>query len=281
MSFEIIHLSDLHFGNPDSHLRRTDINTALDSLLSQATHPNRMLVISGDITFRGQKIGYTDATEIIGKAVRHNGINLQNVLVCPGNHDVVKEDDGHPYFESFDIWSSGLRGDKQCTFANNPVRLITNDIGDFLLLNTAYSAEHDKGTVNINDAKKLLKQLSSLASAPPKLRIAIAHHHMIPVQEDDLSTTRNAYMLIKLLDEYGFTALLHGHQHAMLKLGAGESNLLLSGIGSFNFFTPGYINSAAIYRGEKDKINEIDYFGITLDTPEKIVKIKSVKNQER
>lgn len=279
MSFEIVHLSDLHFGNPNAHLRRSEVDRALDALLSQATSPNSVLIISGDITFQGQKKGYREAADVISSAVKRRGLDPRNVLVCPGNHDVVKEEGGRPYFESFDEWSAGVRGDKKCTFANASARLIAHDIGDFVLLNTAYHAKYEMGLVDLRAAEKLLQGLPTHdAAVSPRLRVAVAHHHIIPVLDEDTSTTRNAYKLIKLLETYGFSGLLHGHQHAVLRLSVGKNNLLLSGVGSLGFLTAGYINSAAVYRGEGGRIDEVEYFGLTLDAPSGIVKIRSVTN---
>lgn len=274
MTFEIVHLSDLHFGNPDAHLRRSEVSKALDSLLYKVNAPTSFLIISGDIIFRGERKGYSEAVEVINAAIERHKLNRSNILVCPGNHDIVKEESGRPYFTSFDEWSSSVRGDKKCTFAGASARLIENDTGDFLLINSAFHINHEFGLIDLLTVEKILKSLPIQdVAAPQRLRVAVAHHHIIPVLRDDISTTRNAYSLIQLLEKYGFSVLLHGHQHAMLSLNVGAHKMLLSGVGSFGFFTPGYINSVAIYRGQGALIKTEERYGLTLDSGSGIVKM--------
>ncbi len=275
MTFEFLHLSDLHFGNPDAHLSQRDVNNALDTLLNSMNAPSRFLIISGDITFQGNSNGYKEAAAVINEAIEHHKLDRSKVLVCPGNHDIVQEKEGRPYFTSFDEWSTRVRGDKECTFAGASARLIENDTGDFLLLNTAHHADHKMGLIDLKMVENLLKKLPTQDDSSRRLRVAIAHHHLIPVLPTDTSTTRNAYPFIQLLETYGFTALLHGHQHAMLSLSVGSSKIQLSGVGSLSYSTPGYINSVAIYRGKGALINKEERFGLTLDASSGIVKILS------
>lgn len=274
MCFEILHLSDLHFGNPNAHLRHSDVVKALDTLLSKIVAPASFLIISGDIIFQGQPHGYAEAIEAIESAIERRKLNRSNILICPGNHDIVKEPSGSLYFTSFDEWSARVRGDKKCTFAGKPARLISNDTGDFLLLNTAYHSDHKMGLVDLITVSRLLEELPAQdVSAPQRLRVAIAHHHMIPVLSGDTSTTQNAYLLIELLEKHGFSALLHGHQHAMLNLQVGQRGMVLSGVGSFGYSTAGYINSVAIYRGRGASIEKQERYGLTRDTRSGIVQI--------
>lgn len=274
MSFEIVHLSDLHFGNPTSHLRRSDISKALDSILSLTSGKRTILVISGDVTFRGRAAGYEEAIEHISGAIDRKGISPSNVLMCPGNHDIVIEKDDRRYFSTFDAWSSRVRGDSACTFAGSPVRVVQNDIGDFLLLNTAHHIDQTSGLVDIDFAKATIDSLEQPgAGEVGRLRIAIGHHHIVPVLQDDISTTRNAYALLQLLGEHSFSAYLHGHQHAMLSLRIGQNQMRISGIGSFGFATPGYMNTVAIYRGKNNTIENVEYFGLSLDSANGIVNL--------
>jgi len=274
MKFDIAHLSDLHFGNPKAHLRRSDVSKALDTVLAQLKAPASLLIISGDITFQGNKEGYKEAAEAIKSAIERHHMPASNVFVCPGNHDIVIEELGNPYFTSFDAWSAQVRNDKFCTFANRPARLIKNEIGDFLLLNTAYHADHKMGLVDLAAVKELLKNESHAPKGEPqRLRVAILHHHIVPVLPEDTSTTRNAYELIGLLDKHGFSAVLHGHQHAILDLTIGQSKMRLSGVGSFGYLTAGYMNSVAVYRGQEGAIERVERYGLTLDSSTGIVQI--------
>lgn len=274
MSFELVHLSDLHFGNPRAHLTGNQVSKALDTIFSQVSAKNAFLIISGDVTLQGRAEGYEEAFDVISGAVDRHGIPRSNVLACPGNHDIVIEQPGKRHFSSFDAWSSRIRADTQCTFAGSPVRLVQHQAADFLLFNTAYHLDHTKGLADLREAERLLKMLApKLGESENRPRIAIAHHHMIPVSDDDTSTTRNAYGLLSLLEKYDFSALLHGHQHAMQNLFIGDKKMRISGIGSFGFLTAGFMNTAAIYRGNQGIIETIEYLGLTLDTDSGVVSI--------
>jgi len=236
MSFEILHLSDLHFGNPAAYLSRKEAGKVLDSLLAKVNAQAVFLVISGDIVLEGNQIGYSEALAVINGAIERNKVNRSRVLLCPGNHDIVKEVNGRRYFASFDEWSAGVRGDKECTFAGMPARLIENELGCFLLINSAYHADHKIGLVDLNAVEELLRDLpTSGETTQLQMRVAITHHHMVPVLQDDASTMRNAYGLIQLLGKYSFSALLHGHQHAMLNINMEKAKMRLSGVGSFSY----------------------------------------------
>lgn len=273
MFFEILHLSDLHFGNPDAHLRRNEVRRILDSLLSKVDAPKSFLIISGDIIFKGNREGYGEALEAINTAIEHHKLDRSRILLCPGNHDIVKKMLGQQCFTSFDEWSSGIRADKKCTFAGTSARLIENELGYFLLINTAYHLDCHMGLVDVAAVETLLNSLPPFdTDTPQRLRVAITHHHIIPVLPDDTSTTRNAYQLVQLLEKHGFSALLHGHQHAMLKINIGSHKMLLSGVGSFGFSTPGYMNSVAIYRG-RSAIETVERYGLTIDSSSGTVRI--------
>jgi 3',5'-cyclic AMP phosphodiesterase CpdA len=270
MRFEIVHLSDLHFGNPSAHLRRTDGAEVLGPLLQGRLMPS-YVVISGDITFQGLKSGYAEALEAIRPPLAAARIPMKNIVVCPGNHDVVREDAERPMFKTFDEWSSSLRGDKECTFAKNPVRILQTEAADFLLINTAHHGLWGYGLVNAMELKRITKQL---IKTPHRPRIAVLHHHLVPVVEDDTSTTRNAYEVLEVLQEHDFTMILHGHQHAILSLAVGTHKMQISAVGSFGYGTPGVINSGAVYTFDGATVERVDRFGITLDVSARLLWLK-------
>lgn len=276
MPFEIIHLSDLHFGNPTAYLRRKEVDKVLDSLLAKVDTQAAFLVISGDVVFQGSQAGYKEALGVINAAIERNKVDRSRVLLCPGNHDIVQEASGRKYFTSFDEWSTEIRGDKSCTFADKPVQLIKNEARYFLLINSAFHADHKMGLIDISSVEQILRTLPATdETTTQQVRVAITHHHMIPVSPEDTSTTRNAYGLIHLLEAYSFSALLHGHQHAMLNINMGEAKMLLSGVGAFSYSRPGYMNTVAVYRGQGSIIENVERYGLTADSASGIVEIRS------
>lgn len=278
MNFDIAHLSDLHFGNPTAHLPHSHLATALKTLLDALHSPASLLLITGDITFKGNKNGYHEAGEIIEDAILRKGMDRKNIISCPGNHDIAGQGSGDGPFSNFDAWISKIRGDKDCTFSDSAAKLISREAIDFLVLNTAYHLDHKVGKVNIADAKKQLARLDRPdLPKDQRSRIAILHHHLIPVFPQDRSTVGNAYELIELLNKYDFAAILHGHQHANLSLLLGRNRMLLSSVGSLAFQTPGFMNSAAIYRGSDGVIQSVERFGLSRDSPNGLYKLNSVE----
>jgi len=280
MNVDILHLSDLHFGNPARHLRRRDVAQALDTLFSLLTATTSLVIVSGDITFQGRKEGHIEAADALAEAIDRQKLERTNVFLCPGNHDLVRETDGVASFASFDICSALVRRDKRCTFTGNSAQLIEHSSADILLLNSAHHLDHQFGLVDIPEVDRLLKTLpSEKDSRVGRLRLAVIHHHMIPVLSEDVSAIRNSYPLLTRLQRHGFSALLHGHQHALLGLNIGDSNMLLSGVGSFGFSTPGFINSAAIYRCSEGSIQSAEHFGLSLDASSGVVRISKVDGE--
>ncbi len=276
MPFDILHLSDLHFGNPNGHLKRSDVATALETLLKSCAETT-YLVLSGDITFRGQQVGYQEAMGVLQTVLKQNMFPSKRVIVCPGNHDLFAETAGRPFFRTFDEWSSGLRGDKECTFAQTPVRILKAEAADFVLINTAYHGNWEFGQVDIGELNRLLSELPALSAASHRPRIAVLHHHLVPVLINDTSTIRNAYEVVALLQQHGCTLVMHGHQHAILALQFGEKCMQISGVGSFGFNSPGVINSGAIYTIEGTEIQLTRRFGISVDVKGCIVNLQPTK----
>lgn len=278
MPFDIIHLADLHFGNPEAHLKRSDVATALETLLTKRADTT-YLVISGDITIRGRKEGYREATEALQTALARVKFPAKHVIVCPGNHDLIAETAGRPLFQTFDEWSTGLRGDKECTFAQCPVRIMKAGAADFILINTAHHGRSDFGQVDIGELGRVISAMPLLPAIPDRPLIAVLHHHFVPVLINDTSTIRNAYEVLELLQQSGCTLVLHGHQHAILSLSMGEQRMQISGVGSFGFNSPGVINSCAVYTMEGMQIKATRRFGITLDLTDRIVEVHSTRGK--
>lgn len=89
----ILHISDLHF-QVDSNSRRAAIRTNLfNDLIDYLKNvppqwkPN-ILCITGDIAYRAKREEYKIAQDWISKLLSELNIRSQNVVLCPGNHDV-------------------------------------------------------------------------------------------------------------------------------------------------------------------------------------------------
>lgn len=266
MTTTLLHISDLHFGDPKGVLNRQEVKQVLGALLRK-TGPDVFAVISGDISFKGQAQGYVDARNALFEVLDEAKVRRDRVIVCPGNHDVVKLATSASPFEAFDIWSVALRRDKHCTFSTDSCRSFTSTEVDFLLINSAYHGDIEFGLV---DLRKMEAVLSNMDAAPIQdlPRVAVLHHHLVPFSREDTSTTRNAYQVLTLLAKHGFSLVLHGHQHALLELGVGVDSMKVHGVGSFRYITPGFVNGATVYRIDESKHINAEHYAISKDAPD-------------
>ncbi len=88
----ILHLSDLHFG--DGNPVRGEVLKGLLKVLRKL-EPGwqpRILVMSGDLTCKGNPAGYTQLkTWLTGELFPLTGLTPQDCVICPGNHDIDRK----------------------------------------------------------------------------------------------------------------------------------------------------------------------------------------------
>jgi len=264
MAVTILHVSDLHFGDKKAILNRLEVGQVLKNLLVKAGH-DALLVLSGDISFKGLQQGYVEASDALQAVIEASAIPRNRIIVCPGNHDVVKSAGSSFSFTAFDSWSAGLRNDKRCTFSTESCRRVKSEEADFLVINSAYHGNIEYGLVDLTQMDSVL---AGMDAAPEIPRIAVLHHHLIPFSgRTDHSTTRNAYQVITRLTKHGFSLVLHGHQHALLELGIGNGSMKICGVGSFRYTTPGFINGASLYRIDEPNQVSASHYAISKDAP--------------
>ena len=95
LSFEVLHLSDLHFGSLrrpkdfKNHFR--DNWDKLSEAIARAVKGNKvqMVVISGDMVCDGSdEHQYEVATKFVEKLLKDINLDSSKLLVVPGNHDL-------------------------------------------------------------------------------------------------------------------------------------------------------------------------------------------------
>jgi len=248
----IFHLTDLHFSD-DSN--RSDFWRQFSQAFLKAfseINSQDLLIISGDITLKGQSTGYSIAETIIKEIWINNKGDRRNIFACPGNHDIVNHG-----FSEFDNFIYGLRRDSLITFSrgNKTSNLLSSQGVDLLLVNSCHTLEHRYGYVDIDMLSRELSSFSQLQEN--KEKIAVIHHNLIGVHKDDTSTLRSAMPLIQLLDKYKFSKLLHGHQHAKLQINAG--NVEIFGGRSLQSLDPNYSNGISVYEISNNIWNQTNY----------------------
>lgn len=101
----ILHLSDLHFTaatNPTTRLQQLLQDLRCVDGEYPAIETVEYLVISGDITDRGQDIGFEKAREFVQDLVGELGLSTQRCILVPGNHDVQDREDAYQKLEGVD-----------------------------------------------------------------------------------------------------------------------------------------------------------------------------------
>lgn len=236
---QILHFSDLHFGNSNSTFNRHKlVSTLTDWLNSNQT--KTILVISGDVAFRGHKAGYQDAKEFFQNIIHKCGIERDNIILCPGNHDIVESS-----FSRFDEFSYSLRQDNLFTFQDQHIVRHTIEDLYFEVFNTSFHLDHTYGYID----KSAIDSNGSRHSTSNKWtkKIAVTHHHLLGLFKTDTSAIRNSYKLVTYLDKEDFDYLLHGHQHASQNYYIGKKPIEAISARSGNFPQNGYFNAINRY----------------------------------
>jgi hypothetical protein len=129
--WNILHFSDLHLHDPETddgpeHLRKKHFDEYIRDLAravhSEINAPIDCLVITGDFVNIGRFANYEHATEVIKFACKEFKINQKQVVVCPGNHDLIKDDElngksdsARAKYRSFESkWANKLADKKNC-----------------------------------------------------------------------------------------------------------------------------------------------------------------------
>lgn len=240
MTQKIIHISDTHFGNQNPTYSLEKIKNLLIAEINKIDG-DRILVISGDITFKASNDGYEQASAFFREIITNCGIPQSNVIACPGNHDICP---GASPFRSFDKFIYSLRRDHEISFKKNHTIIIPAGETVFIIINSAHHCDHKFGLIPQEALETLRNNKEPFERF--KKRVLITHHHLIGIQESDTSTTRNAYSLLHQLDQLNFNYILHGHQHSKFDFPVGKSGIKISSARSLSYHDRGFSNGINI-----------------------------------
>jgi 3',5'-cyclic AMP phosphodiesterase CpdA len=237
---QIIHLSDTHFGNNQPAFDLQKLKDAMNALRDLFVKPDTYLVVSGDITYRGNSNGYTQARQFFNDTWLSNLGERNRFLACPGNHDICDNS-----FQNFDTFLYGIRRNHDTDFSLRPHGLVKFNNIAFLMVNSANHLNHKYGLINVQPLEAYLESEKDYLDSVEQ-RIVVVHHHLIGFQENDTSTIRNTLPFIALLDKFNFDLILHGHQHSQISLQVGNSKMEIFSARSFNYPTLGLVNGINI-----------------------------------
>lgn len=208
---QLLHISDLHFSSGSYNIEPHKVVDGLIELIQNkvSEYENFYLLVTGDITFKGQESGFQEATSFFEKILKSTRSIKNNFLVCPGNHDISND----KKFDAFDVFSYSIRLDNTFTFKDNYCNIFFDNDYCFLAINTAYHLIPEYGKIDLQSLATLLEENKDKIKIS-KTRIVFFHHHILNILDDDNSSIKNSYNFFHMIEQYGFHFIFHGHQHA-------------------------------------------------------------------
>ena len=238
-----VHVSDLHFGGDRTEFQWEQLKKLLVRTISELKG-DTYLIVSGDITFKGERRGFADGSAFFDSVREEAQLSRKNILLCPGNHD-CRAGDLRPFSE-FSDFAYAIRRDNEFDFSDRA--FVTKEIEGvyFLFVNSAFHLDHQYGLVDQSVLDFLQSEREALAEH--KHRVLVVHHHLVNQYRDDVSAIRNAYPLLYALDECAFDIIFHGHQHSNQSIPVGRSPISMYSARSFNYGEQGLSNGLNICR---------------------------------
>jgi 3',5'-cyclic AMP phosphodiesterase CpdA len=227
---DIIHLSDLHFGQGKFPYDLDKLKDCLSSFLAEFEKPK--ILITGDITFQAKPEGYEQAINFFKHFIETKRVDKKDILSCPGNHDITE---GITPFSNYDKFAYSLRKDELNSFSKANYQIINVDDIQVVLLNSAYHTDHKYGLIDNSFFNE-----TSLAS--DKFTLIAVHHHFVGQFQNDVSVIRNSYPALYYFDTVGVNLVVHGHQHCNQILPIGNNGFNIFGVRSMGFLTGTYQN---------------------------------------
>ena len=240
-------LSDLHFSNNELSVKNTANRTSLTNhikKLCSEQHFNDIsaLILSGDITDCCKAEGFEIAKEFISDLNRETycRLNSDNILVCPGNHDLVRINSNPPenqdpkwFYEEtstskqFDEFFKDLYHLKPNRFLCSGRKLLSKSgkTIEIVAINTLmlqqYIGFEGHGFVSQEQLDFIEKSMGwDKNDCSSSCRIVVMHHHYCPAclsEKIDFSkpssVVYDADRLMKWIVKNNVNCILHGHKH--------------------------------------------------------------------
>lgn len=246
-AIEIIHFSDIHFGSkhyfssipaaqdkiPESDKPTFD-GTIIETIERDNLNPT-LIIASGDFTQNGTTAEFNIAAKSLNSILEHfrnHELPTPKIITCPGNHDVnwasAKSDPDAKYlaFQAYITFRNSLLDTKKIDSGINPERIYEIKTIDgnpkiiTLSLNSAAienESDH-RGYIGNSQLQNSFRELDGIPNVENAIKIAVFHHHLIPVHSTDMQVKAELVMtdtpIVKQqLHSKGFNLALHGHRH--------------------------------------------------------------------
>ena len=229
----LLHLTDLHFGDnlsksislPDFSYK--DIAKLISNTIRNNYSSKKIVIaLGGDITNKAEQSKYRYAHDFINTIKSELNDFEINFILCPGNHDI--ESNHENLFRGFNTFSAELTGTENFLYSEERTSvLFEKNNWSFIITNSVYHGNHKYGLIDLRGLETILEE----AKSPILL---LTHHHLIPIIENDISTTRNAYDFLRLSQNYNVKVIIHGHIHSSFKMeiAKGKSKFDIIGCGA-------------------------------------------------
>jgi predicted MPP superfamily phosphohydrolase len=230
----VLHISDLHFGE-DYGFNATSKFGVARSLVQVITSnfvgtKPAALVVSGDLSTRGDPNGLTGARLFLEELAKALGIPREAVIIAPGNHDILLDS----VTPTRDFSNEQQFRDLVHLFYGGTVDLervhhITDNLGMVYVIGVVNSSRprtqstKDYGYVGRDRSEPVFERIEGIRSNltdSTSWGAFVLHHHVLPAPlfespEDGrpVSLTLDSGEIVSFAQKYGINAILHGHQH--------------------------------------------------------------------
>jgi len=237
-----LHISDLHFRAPsdpeyDDSLSPQSLVRIIEELLARNSFRPKCIVASGDFTTTCQHEEFAQARTFLRLLSNSMGLDRSALVVVPGNHDVNWSEQAKSRLAGFSGYENFFHSVRP-QYDSDGTSWFTcqwHDGNIFVLgLNSCLieaKNTHGVGYVDPDQLRDAKEQYATLWSSCAT-RIAVLHHHVVPVAYNSYDPTRvpdgsivlNTEQVISWLLENRFDLVLHGHKH--VPFFAGEKRYL-------------------------------------------------------
>lgn len=157
--------------------------------------------ICGDLIDHDEISAYSKVLDFV-EYIRNKTKDFKYYInFVPGNHDLY---DGT--LKNFDTFLKDTKGEDVYQFNNFNINVYEMDRISLYLLNSVSHKNHEFGKIDFDS-------LEALDIKNGKMPIFMVHHTLYSRYDNDKSAIRNAYGLIKYVENNDVKLLLHGHTH--------------------------------------------------------------------
>jgi predicted MPP superfamily phosphohydrolase len=248
-----LHLSDLHFGS--NHAFRNQLvkqrgkftgrESMFEALLQDLKaigidNQIAMVLVTGDLTWSGESHEFANAMSFFSNLCEELGIHSSQIVVVPGNHDIEwrdekdkKEVDENAELNYYNFCKNLYVASPDDSFLRVHRFEVNGRAITIIGLNSCRIESKENaglgfvGREQLWRALKFLNEINLSTHDSPQyrrkqeLRIALVHHHLIPVsyiEGIDWDTKKSSIMLdaeavLRDLMFADVRMILHGHQH--------------------------------------------------------------------